>query len=221
MPAVPVIMPKLGAYTEDILLTQWLVDEGQEVELGGVIFELETDKTNAEVEAETAGWVHRLVPAGQTVAIGTTVALIAETRAEYDALAAGAADRERGDGGHPFLGYIDQGGGASVATVAGAVVPAPPRPAPAAKPAPSGAALVSPRARALLKKLGLTLDDARDIAGSGPSGRILDRDVTAWAAGRETAARPAAGDALTVARTIPLRGRRGTAWSPACRPPPS
>ena len=53
MPAVPVIMPKLGAYTEDILLAQWLVDEGQEVEFGGVIFELETDKTNAEVEAET------------------------------------------------------------------------------------------------------------------------------------------------------------------------
>ncbi len=211
MPAVPVIMPKLGAYTEDILLAQWLVDEGEEVEFGGVIFELETDKTNAEVEAETAGWVHRLVPAGQTVPIGTTVALIAETRAEYDALAAGgAADSEGGDGGHPFLGYIDQGGGATVAKVAGAVGPAPPRPAPAAKPAPSGAALVSPRARALLEKLGLTLDDARDIAGSGPGGRILDRDVTAWAAGRDTAAPPAAGDALTVARTIPLRGRRGT-----------
>ena len=45
----------------------------------------------------------------------------------------------------------------------------------------------------------------------GPGGRILDRDVTAWAAGRDnTAAPPAAGDALTVARTIPLRGRRGT-----------
>ena len=88
-------MPKLGAYTEDVLLAQWLVDEGQEVEPGGVVFELETDKTNAEVEAETAGWVHRLVPAGQTVPIGTTVALIAETREEYDALAAGgAADSE-------------------------------------------------------------------------------------------------------------------------------
>ena len=54
MPA-PVIMPKLGAYTEDVLLANWLVEEGQEVEPGRAVFELETDKTNAEVEAETAG----------------------------------------------------------------------------------------------------------------------------------------------------------------------
>ena len=58
------IMPKLGAYTEDILLAQWLVDEGQEVAAGQVVLELETEKTNAEVEADSAGFVHRLVGGG-------------------------------------------------------------------------------------------------------------------------------------------------------------
>ena len=66
-------MPKLGAYTDDVLLAQWLVDEGEEVAAGRVVLELETEKTNAEVEAESAGFVHRLVAAGETVPIGTTV----------------------------------------------------------------------------------------------------------------------------------------------------
>ena len=48
-------MPKLGAYTDDILLAQWLVDEGQEVAAGQVVLELETEKTNAEVEADERG----------------------------------------------------------------------------------------------------------------------------------------------------------------------
>ena len=203
-------MPKLGAYTEDVLLARWLVEEGEEVEPGRVVFELETDKTNAEVEAESAGWLHRLVPAGQTVPIGTTVALVAETREEYDALAAGGAADRAPEDAHPFLGYIGHGGGATVAQTAGSVAPTRARPAPAPRPAPTGATLVSPRARALLRELGFTLDDAREIAGSGPAAVSSTRDVTAWAAGREPAAEPTLPDALTVARTIPLRGRRGT-----------
>ena len=127
--ATPVIMPKLGAYTDDILLAQWLVDEGQEVAAGQVVLELETEKTNAEVEADSAGFVHRLIGAGETVPIGTTVGLIAATRAAYDALSGGGAETEDDgeDGGNPFLGYIGGGGGATVAQVAGAAVPAPAR----------------------------------------------------------------------------------------------
>ena len=105
-----------------------------------------------------------------------------------------AANGATEDGGHPFLGYIGQGGGATVAQAAGAVVAGAAASGARRRSATrAGAALVSPRARALLKELGLTLDDAREIAGSGPGGRILDRDVTAWAAGREPVAQPAPG----------------------------
>jgi pyruvate/2-oxoglutarate dehydrogenase complex dihydrolipoamide acyltransferase (E2) component len=159
MSVQPVIMPKLGAYMDDVLLSQWLVGEGEQVAPGRAILELETEKTTAEVESETSGWVHRIVSTGETVPIGATVALIAETQEEYRELAA----------------------------------------APAAPAAPH----IAPRARALLKELGFTLDEAVQITGTGPGGRIIDRDVAAWAAARSPSS-------LTVSETIPLRGRRGT-----------
>jgi pyruvate dehydrogenase E2 component (dihydrolipoamide acetyltransferase) len=200
-----VIMPKLGAYTEDVLLTEWRVAEGARVAAGTVVFELETDKTTAEVEAESSGWLHRLVAAGESVPIGAVVALIAGSEEEYEQLAAGGASAATG--------------ARSPAVAAAAAAAAPPAaPAPlAAAPRrhPDGPA-VSPRARALLQSLGFTVEDAREIRGSGPGGRILDRDVAAWAeargappgtaaaAGTVTVTEPA------VAERIPLRGRRGT-----------
>jgi pyruvate/2-oxoglutarate dehydrogenase complex dihydrolipoamide acyltransferase (E2) component len=170
----PVIMPKLGAYTEDVLLAGWLVAEGQHVAAGGSVLELETEKTTAEVEADVGGFVHQVVPAGDSVPIGATVGMIAETIEEYNALAGGR-------------------NGA----------------APEVQQRPS-APLVSPRARALLKELGYTLDDAVEIAGSGPGGRIVDGDVAAWAEARRTPPGPVETVGLTVAREIPLRGRRKT-----------
>jgi pyruvate dehydrogenase E2 component (dihydrolipoamide acetyltransferase) len=222
MAVQPVIMPKLGAYTEDVLLTEWLVGEGEEVAAGVAVFELETDKTTAEVEAETAGWVHRLVAAGETVPIGASVGLIAESREEYEALAAGgpAAAEADADDGNPFLGYIGHGGGSAVVQAAGAAPAAvdDDGQAPASStstPTPSrvDVPLVSPRARALLKSLGLTIEDAREIVPSGPGGRIVDGDVKAWAAARSSAPHAAQAldsEGLTVYGTIPLRGRRGT-----------
>jgi pyruvate/2-oxoglutarate dehydrogenase complex dihydrolipoamide acyltransferase (E2) component len=170
----PVIMPKLGAYTEDVLLAGWLVAEGQRVDAGGSVLELETEKTTAEVEADVGGFVHQVVPAGDSVPIGATVGMIAETIEEYHALA-GAANGAAPDMQHR-----------------------------------RSAPLVSPRARALLRELGYTLDDAREIAGSGPGGRIVDSDVATWAEARHTPAEPADSGGLTVVREIPLRGRRKT-----------
>ncbi len=213
-----VIMPKLGAYTEDVLLSEWLVGEGEQVAPGGAVLELETEKTTAEVEAESSGWLHQLVPAGQAVPIGATVALIAETREEYEALAApdaGEEQRPEADEegtGNPFLGYIAHGGGTAVSQLAGTPTGAAGLREPA-PPASAGALLISPRARALLKELGFAPEHAREIPGSGPGNRIVDRDVAAWAAAREQLpppSAPAAAGALTVSSTIPLRGRRGT-----------
>ena len=214
-----VIMPKLGAYTEDVLLAEWRVEEGAEVAAGTVVLEMETDKTTAEIEAETAGWLHRLVPVGETVPIGTEVGLVAETREEYDELVGkegAAADAD--DAPDPLPPDADQGGseGVAVVDVAGSGEP---EHSPVASTAPttgtprSGGLLISPRARALLDRLGLTPQDARAITGSGPSGRITDRDVAAWVEGRATAPSQrsgGSGSSLTVQRTLPLRGRRGT-----------
>lgn len=186
-------MPKLGAYTEDVLLMEWLVPEGVEVQAGDVLFALETDKTTAEVEAEAPGWLHRTVEAGQKVAIGVRVGVVATTREEYEALCV-----DGGEPANPFLGYIGQGGGAAAVQRSSA--------APAAR-SRADAPLISPRARALLARRGLPLAVAREITGSGPGGRILGGDVAAWVEGRAETAAPGE---PAVASRIPLRGRRGT-----------
>jgi pyruvate dehydrogenase E2 component (dihydrolipoamide acetyltransferase) len=202
-----VIMPKLGAYTEDVLLSEWLAPEGAEVGPGDVVFALETDKTTAEVEAETAGWLHRIVAAGETVPIGARVGVIVPTRAEYESLVAGEED------GNPFLGYIGEGGGAANRRAADPLAPAaaPPEPPRAAPSRTAAGPLISPRARRLLTGGGFSLDDANAIVGSGPGGRIVDSDVAAWIESRTSAVSPSAPSGeLSVSSRIPLRGRRGT-----------
>ena len=197
-------MPKLGAYTEDVLLSEWLAAEGAQVAPGDVVFALETDKTTAEVEAETAGWLHRLVAAGEKVPIGARVGVILATREEYEALAPAAED------GNPFLDYIGQGR-AVTAQRATDLPPATPRlPAEAGVPTTGAAPLVSPRARRLLADSGFSLDRASEITGSGPGGRIVDRDVAAWIDEQARAERPGEPRGLAVASRIPLHGRRGT-----------
>ena len=214
MAVQPVIMPKLGAYTEDVLLAEWHADEGAEVSAGSVVLEMETDKTTAEIETETAGWLHRLVPAGEKVPIGTRVGLVAETREEYEALVvAGTSEpAEAGGPGNPFLGYLDQCGAEKVAAVAGAVSKSAPATPAATATGRRDGPLVSPRARAILRKLGFSLDHAREITGSGSGGRITDRDIAAWARARSAAPQQAGAgsSSLTVQRSLPLRGRRGT-----------
>ncbi len=208
-----VIMPKLGVYTEDVLLAEWHVEEGDEVVAGAVVLEMETDKTTAEVAAETSGWVHRLVRAGASVPIGEVVALIAGTREEYESARHDRSSGPSAEEAQPVLGYSTRGrgdvarrarAGAGIRRAADdSIVPRRDGP------------LVSPRARALLEQLGFS---ARGCPGDhrvrDRAAASLDRDVAAWAEARAGAAAapypPAHGSMPTVQRSLPLRGRRGT-----------
>jgi acetoin:2,6-dichlorophenolindophenol oxidoreductase subunit alpha len=132
MPGSALIMPKLGMYTDDVLLLEWAVAEGGAVALGDVVFVLETEKTTAEVQAEAEGFLHRTVEAGAVVPIGGQVGVLAATREEYAALAASTPATVEPP--NPFLGYIGAGVPARIAAgppAAAAPVVAPPRPAPA------------------------------------------------------------------------------------------
>jgi len=83
--ATTIKMPQLGESVTEGTIERWLVKEGDTVEQYDPLFEVVTDKVNAEVPAEIAGTVTRiLVPDGETVAVGTPVA-------EIDADGAGAA----------------------------------------------------------------------------------------------------------------------------------
>lgn len=205
-------MPKLGMYLEDVRLVEWLCDEGAEVSRGDLIFTLETDKVTTDVEADAAGFLHRIVPAGELVAIGARVGSIAESREEYERLLAegGAAAAPPSDAAFDaaqselFLNYI-RAADDDEAPVDDA------EPAPAERLlTPRAGRPISPRARALIAKEGLPPEVVEQIPGSGPGGRMTDKDVRAFlSAGAVEAPAPQAPPSdLPVAERIPLRGIR-------------
>jgi 2-oxoglutarate dehydrogenase E2 component (dihydrolipoamide succinyltransferase) len=74
---VDLLVPKLGMDTTEALVTTWLVAEGDTVEIGTPMVELETEKVNFEVESEVRGRVARIVQAaGAVVPVGDVLALL-------------------------------------------------------------------------------------------------------------------------------------------------
>ena len=75
--AAELTMPKTGHIEEEATVHQWLRVEGDEVERGDIVLEVETQKAILEVEAFASGTLLRiLVPEGETVAVGTVLAII-------------------------------------------------------------------------------------------------------------------------------------------------
>lgn len=165
---VEVVIPKLDETTEAVTVERWLVQEGERVEQGQAICEVETDKALVQVEAPAAGALRRqLVAAGTEAPPLTVVALVGdpgEPVPEVDPFA-------RTGGGAQSAAPAAAGGtaaGQAGAPAAGS------SPAPPASTAPVAAAPASPRARRLAEELGV---DLRTVTGSGPGGKITDRDV--------------------------------------------
>ena len=75
--AVEFLMPKLGEVMEEGKLIEWIKKEGDAVEKGEVVLEIETDKANTDVESTATGIIQKiLVQEGETVAVNTPLALI-------------------------------------------------------------------------------------------------------------------------------------------------
>lgn len=67
-------MPKLGMEMTEGVLSKWLVDDGDAVEKGQPIYEIETDKVSNEIEAPVAGTLRRIGLEGETYEVGSTIA---------------------------------------------------------------------------------------------------------------------------------------------------
>ena len=82
------IIPKTGLNMEDCYLLNWLAEEGEIMEEGAPVFEMEIEKASMEIESDATGWLHHVLPPSQDIAlpIGTVVGLIADSEEEYQSL---------------------------------------------------------------------------------------------------------------------------------------
>jgi pyruvate dehydrogenase E2 component (dihydrolipoamide acetyltransferase) len=169
-----VIMPKMGDAMEEGTLVKWLKSEGDEVSEGDAIAEIETDKVTLELEAEDSGTLAQLIAdEGQDIPVGEAIAFIAgegEEVPERAASAAGGAqaEAEEEEGGDGEAGEAQ----AQTATEAPEREEAPAQ----ADGRTDGHFRASPIVRRLAEENNL---DLSQIEGSGPAGRIVERDVRA------------------------------------------
>ncbi|SMO97170.1 pyruvate dehydrogenase E2 component (dihydrolipoamide acetyltransferase) [Thalassovita litoralis] len=173
-----ILMPALSPTMEEGTLAKWLVKEGDTVQSGDLLAEIETDKATMEFEAVDEGVIGKLLIAAGTegVKVNTPIAVLLDDGESADDIAASAAPTATAQ--------------AEPAKAAEAAKPA--APAPAAPQSADGARLfASPLARRIAADKGL---DLSQIAGSGPRGRIVKADVegaTAQPAAAPAAAAPA------------------------------
>ena len=164
-----VVMPQMGADMEEGTIIRWLKQEGDAVERGEIIAEIETDKANVEIESFESGVFRKaLAGEGDTVDVGTIIAIVAspdDDISQYEGVTVAAKPATAQQGGSPPAEAAPR-------------KEAPTRPAKAART--DGRVRASPVARKLAKERGL---DLAQVQGTGPDGRIVRRDVEA-AAGR-------------------------------------
>ncbi|MEM7521071.1 MAG: acetoin dehydrogenase dihydrolipoyllysine-residue acetyltransferase subunit [Pseudomonadota bacterium] len=180
---VEVIMPKVDMDMDTGTVMTWHVAEGEHVEKGAPLFDIETDKAAMEVEAEAAGVLHHRVAEGTEVAIGGAVAWLYSAAETVGARPEAAAPTPH--------------------TAAGAQTPQKASTPKAVPPVSSGTkgTRATPKARAAAQSNGLRL---ADINGSGPQGRVQAADVEALLAAVAPAPSPAAPALYFAPETGPL-----------------
>ena len=188
--ATEIYLVKVGMTMHEGTVEEWYASDGERVEAGALLYRLETEKVNLDVDAEATGTVKHLVAAGTTLAPGDVVGyLYADGEAIPEVLPKPTPKRD-------------------IAVREAAAAPGPDAPNAKAAPAAAGKRVAaSPAARKLAAELDV---DVSVVAGTGPRGRITREDVQrAAAAASHRAAKPVADSAAPTA-SIPLRGMRKT-----------
>ncbi len=195
-----VVLAKLSPTMEEGTVVKWTKQEGDAVKVGDVLAEIETDKANMEMEALGVGVLRKvLVPAGGKAPVGALIGVIAEPGEDIAPLLAEAASAAATAPAPPAPAAVP----APAPAVAGSPVPVTPPPVapPAAVPAPGGRVKASPLARAIAAQRSVPLTS---VAGTGPGGRIVKRDVEGYLASPPPAVAPAARPAAPPRAAIPV-----------------
>jgi len=179
-----VIMPKLTDSMEEGVVVKWRKAEGERVESGDVLAEIETDKAVMDLEAFASGTLLKvLVPEGTTVPSGTLIGVIGEPDENIEAIlrepTAALSTPQRpltqSLSGEPVALQTAMGHGRGEG---------------------AGEALASPRVRTLAREHGI---DLKSVKGTGPGGRIVERDLEPFLAPKKE---------LPTVREVPLSQMR-------------
>ena len=210
--ATQIKLPEVAAGATHAVISSWQVAVGDQVVVGQQLAEIETDKAAVELLAETAGTILELLcKPGDEIEVGSVIAMIGESSETAAAPAdqtpsdeapaaktpvpatpapvAEAAESPESPVASPVTSPVASPVAAPVATTAAAT----PVAAPAEATQASGRQRVSPIARKLAKDAGV---DVSQITGTGPSGRVVRRDVEASVANGAVAAQPVAAPAV-------------------------
>lgn len=214
--AISITMPRLSDTMEQGTVVKWHVHTGDAVNPGDVIADIETDKATMELEAFDEGTVAALaIEEGQTINVGETIVVLAE---EGEDAAEAAKSMSSGAGAAPASA---QSGGSDTPAPSATAVAEPPA-APETTSTSTDRVFASPLARKIADEHNLNLGA---LTGSGPSGRIVKKDVEAALANGTpapaAAAAPAAAPtpapaqmpavgATLEARNVPLNNMRAT-----------
>ena len=182
------VMPKLAMAMNEGTVNEWLFKEGDYVEEGAPIAVVETEKVSYDVESPDSGYLHIIVAEGETVPVEVLIGQLAETPEECAELSAAAAPVAAAPAGiaefMPALLAPDTAAATLVAT--------------------GGRIKASPLAKKIARDAGL---DLSAVAGTGPGGRIVKRDVLlALETGVTTVSAPAATGPLVEKLRIPMKG---------------
>jgi len=183
--ATKVHMEALSPTMEEGQLVQWLKSEGDDITAGDILAEIETDKATMELIARGDGTLRKIfLGAGGTADVGAVIAVIAAADEDIS----GIEGASGGNGATPAAAELAKAEVEAAAAPAPAPAPAPTAPAPAAPSADGGRVKASPLARRLAEEMGV---DIGTVAGSGPGGRVVKRDIeAARAAGPSAHAAP-------------------------------
>ena len=166
--ATEVVMPQMGESIAEGTITRWLVKVGEKVERDQPLFEISTDKVDAEIPSPAAGVLLEIRnQEGETVPVNQVVAMIGEAGSAVAAAPAAAASPAAAPAAAPVA-------------AAPAAAPAPAMAAPAAPPASTGSLeervrqLSSPLVRSIAQKEGV---DLAQLTGTGIHGRVTKQDI--------------------------------------------
>jgi pyruvate dehydrogenase E2 component (dihydrolipoamide acetyltransferase) len=188
-------LPRLGQGMESGTIVKWLKAEGDQVEKGEPLYELDTDKVTQEVEAEASGVLLKITVAEGEADVGTTIAVIGEQGEDVSAIAAATPQvaETTQEEGSPGLARQPERERAREVTAAEQVAEA--RPIEQGNGA--GARIkASPLARRIARERGIELGS---LKGTGPEGRVVAEDVE----------RAAASPAPTPTTTLPAPAATG------------